>query len=1430
MLTYSNQEILDIKSARGIPDDSVLWIAKDGTLLFCRPGITNNDLNLNLVPDMGTYDRRIFSVPGVYLVVPPKLSEENIEYVLPEYTNIAAPLPPVTNGFKYIQIRMNVLSPVQPRQLLITVNLDVLPQEINYVSSNNTLNFNLDIVPIPLDVRSAFRNAANKLLKNKIDSFFDQDRVGKTLINFGDDYQMPVINWQYDPFDPSNATILVKTYRPLPPDVPLFSKVSVDRELSPSLIDQLYAVFIPRQGLKVYLRPPNKNLNIRTSGRGEINDVTLTSLLTSQSFDPIKPDDPILNKWFITSLEGAELNVDYNNFSNFVFYSSAKQRVSAFKQKMLTIENYDKIIKEQSSSIASVSSGLSGFTSSISYPTITKIATQREDLIRSFDGFERHLYYATGSSYSSSFSGDDVDQLYFMSPFEWPKVSGFPISVTSASRADLYPVLVGDGVLPAPDDGGAGFVSWLDAIEYIADEYDRQNQNQLVNNLPEYIVNDHRSQDFIKFMHLIGHHFDILKLYADAMPEIYDRNSDPFSGLSVDMIWNVAKGFGINLPNQYAIKALVDYTIGEVGNVTPKVYRDVAAETWKRFLHNHIFLVKSKGTKAALRGLLNSYGVLPTTVQIRESSTPSFYTTRSYEIIEEQTNVLNLRSGSFISIPWSGSQLDTINTIQTRFSTTTETRSVLYNVDNNSSLQLLPVSRSFGKIAYFSGSNILVSSSAFPLYNGTFYNTTLQKDSNVLRLWIQQTDENGDLTYDLYHSSSTLVSSIWETGNTLYLGSSGTVPIAQPFNGYVDEFRLWSDNLTENTIRFHAKYPGLYNGNTVSSAKDSLVVRLSFNKPVNLGSTPYLFNESPYIRVPGRNISLTQFSASGFANEPAYPNSMEVFTRNILRYAPNVGGSQFVTNKIIISDPPELRMLADTSGSTVPVLSHKKSMVTLNQKNISVRSNNLIGLFFSVTDAINDSIIRSIGNINIQDYIGNPSDLYEPRYKTLDEINNIYWSNYAYVYNYNSFVEFVDTLLQPVFIQAQELIPARSKLLSGIVLEPHILERNKVRWKMLETTGTGTSTETVNPTLETNALSSQPNHVTATNDIYNVVVGLNKDDVILGTYDVFESSFDIPTVLTPNAENVTRESSINLFEQMTINSFNDLFESVVTGLEEVTDVDVDTLYIDDTNSTLNYLNFLLRRFNASSIIGVRDGDKEVFNQLLVTYRPRSRIEIDTGINPKNDKNYFVDTIEPYINFSDVGVINYFTRPNGVFLTDTQVQQRVGDKTIVPAGTWSMNTTYLSNQYVLQRNQSGSAAAGNGYEYLCITPLASGSFISKISPSLDTNNWRRMKYVFVKSKEIRIVTNINGTILLTDSGSGYTPFVGYSRKHFRFYRDNNLSTRRRLWLGCKQTGDTTSDGGPVVEIIPSAGDTLIVNNGAEPIQRPDDNAGPILNVR
>jgi len=118
----------------------------------------------------------------------------------------------------------------------------------------------------------------------------------------------------------------------------------------------------------------------------------------------------------------------------------------------------------------------------------------------------------------------------------------------------------------------------------------------------------------------------------------------------------------------------------------------------------------------------------------------------------------------------------------------------------------------------------------------------------------------------------------------------------------------------------------------------------------------------------------------------------------------------------------------------------------------------------------------------------------------------------------------------------------------------------------------------------------------------------------------------------------------------------------------------------------------------------------------------------------------------------------------------------------------------------------------------------------LDPSQDSQNWRQMTYINKLTYLPTKATLISGSITLVSTGSALIGFVGYRPTHYRFTRDRRRGRVNQIYRGCLQTQDTTTDGKPPVEIIPSAGDKLVVNNPGTPIQPNNNQSGPILDVR
>ena len=90
-------------------------------------------------------------------------------------------------------------------------------------------------------------------------------------------------------------------------------------------------------------------------------------------------------------------------------------------------------------------------------------------------------------------------------------------------------------------------------------------------------------------------------------------------------------------------------------------------------------------------------------------------------------------------------------------------------------------------------------------------------------------------------------------------------------------------------------------------------------------------------------------------------------------------------------------------------------------------------------------ILKVLGDFNIDNYIGNPSDEYKDKYSELDTLRHYYFERLEGrdIYEYIRLVKYIDKSLFEVL---SDLAPARTNISKGLLIEPHFLERSKVKW------------------------------------------------------------------------------------------------------------------------------------------------------------------------------------------------------------------------------------------------------------------------------------------------------------------------------------------------------------------------------------------------
>mgnify|MGYP000998562947 CR=1 FL=1 len=104
-----------------------------------------------------------------------------------------------------------------------------------------------------------------------------------------------------------------------------------------------------------------------------------------------------------------------------------------------------------------------------------------------------------------------------------------------------------------------------------------------------------------------------------------------------------------------------------------------------------------------------------------------------------------------------------------------------------------------------------------------------------------------------------------------------------------------------------------------------------------------------------------------------------------------------------------------------------------------------IGVYLSPTNEINEDIAQHMGGFRIDDYIGDEEDYYTDYYADLAALRNEYTKKFTGRPNISAYIRLLKFYDQTLFNQIKQLLPARSKAILGLVVEPHLLERPKIK-------------------------------------------------------------------------------------------------------------------------------------------------------------------------------------------------------------------------------------------------------------------------------------------------------------------------------------------------------------------------------------------------
>jgi hypothetical protein len=748
-----------------------------------------------------------------------------------------------------------------------------------------------------------------------------------------------------------------------------------------------------------------------------------------------------------------DLLIDYDDFNNFINFSSAELRTKIAKSKISKYNSYE-VSKNQAKNQASSTDNSS---ISASYSNQVKTITNEQvALLDSFDEYESYLFYYTSSIDQKiedgvSFDKSNYNSLFYQLP-DYIK--------NEESNADYlkFTAMVGhffDNILVFVKKFPKAYpISWDDG-----NSYPKNYIEELLNNFNWDVTN--------------------LKFNKSDINQLLFNNTQMTGSLSSS-------------------------------------YFDYAKSIFNRITNNLSYIYKTKGTSNSFNLIRSIFGISSDLINVVEYSSPNVLINRNvYYDFDDIIYATKYSTNQYINFNFTSSEYKYFvgqqYTSGSTYPPTQLTRSVVERFTGVSTVEMSFRSNEWDKYNYKDkiplikktrnknldwqiylyktkqkesaklifelcpiGSTQITSSIEsieMPYFNGDFYTFMLRKQPNdniifdalpIVSQTYNQTQSLSSSAAEKYvpHTYTLSVNQYYGSqlnfmdrkdktilyDQTQYFSSGsyyvGNFSSSIQFYGNIDKIKVQKYALSDSDFQEHS-----YNLNSISIPEKSLVYEnmyylWSFDTPVNLWGTSTV--------VPNQNnIYNSEFYAYNFQRTPVvcgapicdtilvdiFPYQFEKFNIkqaiNSNRFGPNYKDNANI-NKIT----------QDVSSNLVP---YQYSTYT---KDIIGSDSNVVGYYISPYRYLNENIEDFLGKEGIADIIGDPKYLTSRNYPELKlrqaefaAANKKYIYPQEYYSTYKFYIDF------SIFDFVKNLTPSRSTLKTGLLLEPSIFERVKFNYK-----------------------------------------------------------------------------------------------------------------------------------------------------------------------------------------------------------------------------------------------------------------------------------------------------------------------------------------------------------------------------------------------
>ncbi len=931
-------------------------------------------------------------------------------------------------------------------------------------------------------------------------------------LNFGNNQTVIANNIKLETEEGIDPTILIKLYEPLPSNFGIKDELWVVEELSDP---QAYELDFPFEPIVeddfTYIAGPNYNLNViqETSTGGEA--FSFNTLLQSDVTSSINQIQNLLNQKEI------DINVNYENYANFIHFSSAKIRLENFYYKAGLIESASNQLIQNFTTTSPTSTTPSYLESK------AQLTDKIDNIIKNFDGYESFLYFNSGSQYS------------------YPKTTTSPPYQLASTESIEALTWVGNATVGDPYYGGQALV---------ASDYDQDNRNWLYWSIPEYLRDDPANEGYELFVDMVAQYYDNVWVYTKDISNKFDADNRLEYGISKDLVADAIRDFGVklyasnfntndlftaflgltpsgsafpfpnmtgSLPTESGFE-YVDTEISASNDIVP--LNNVQKQVYKRIYHNIPYLLKTKGTIAGIRALITSYGIPDTILRISEFGGKDRNESQDYDLkqnvfnyaFDTGTNSTNYISSSFNAnskFPNNGS--NTVKNVQFRIkpaeipqpTNNTPSSNIIYSqslfhaVDNSNVTNVAIVLEytgsgfvtgsydgsianpydTYGTLKFIpaDGDSSNNSASVFlPFFNGDWWSIQTSVDTITATASLFAANQiNGKVGFIASSSVSGFDTAYYTDNEKAFLNFDNPVQlqnndIYSGFTGSYQEYRFWTQPISESKFLDYTVNPYSVEGNSLNSTPNELIFRAALGSQLSRDeksqTIPVILPTSIHPRVTGSAIQITQSFSDGtsdyFITSPRFRGDKLYVKNKEFIYQDQVpaGIKNRITDKIykedlILAEAPYGFQTSTSSNATISsttsdVISPMESIQQTSFVSQSYTpSVNYLEVGFSPSNQINDDINAQLGYFNLGDYIGDPRFISSSldSYPNLDRLRDAYFEKYIKGYDIVDFIRLIKFFDNSLFKMIKDFTPARTSLASGVIVKQHLLERNRLR-------------------------------------------------------------------------------------------------------------------------------------------------------------------------------------------------------------------------------------------------------------------------------------------------------------------------------------------------------------------------------------------------